>query len=106
MGTLDCATGYPSKARLDALVEEESTTTSKQILAVENRTQQELQRDLDVFQSLDHASQANIINKHKQLDRRLRDSGFYDCDYSAYLFDVFRKLRLGLLSYYFLHKGW
>ena len=71
-----------------------------------DRTQQELQRDLDVFPSLDPATQANIIEKYRQLDERIKAERLYDCNYSAYLIEAIRYSLLAYLSYFFLQKQW
>jgi sphingolipid 8-(E)-desaturase len=70
------------------------------------RTQEEIQRDLDIFPSLDIATQGTIIAKYKSLDARLRAEGLYDCNYSAYLYEAVRCATLGALSLLFLRLGW
>lgn len=71
-----------------------------------DRTQAELQRDLDAFPSLDPATQATIIVKYRALDDRLRSEGFYDCNYFAYLREAGRYTLLAGLAYTFLHLRW
>ncbi|EMC95925.1 hypothetical protein BAUCODRAFT_34682 [Baudoinia panamericana UAMH 10762] len=68
----------------------------------ELRTQQELQHDLDLYPSLDPVTQAEIIIKYKQLDRRVRDEKLYDCNYSAYAIELLRYTFLALSSLYLL----
>ena len=97
----------------------ESSATSLSTLALDDtalkeggahigqkKTQQEVQRDLQIFPSLDPKTQTLIIERYKQLDHRLRDEGLYNCNFFAYLVESLRYTALGLLSYYFLQKGW
>ena len=62
----------------------------------------ELLYDLDVYPDLDPTTQANIIQRYKALDQRLRDEHLYDCNYTAYAFELARYTTLALLSYFFL----
>lgn len=70
------------------------------------RTQQEIDRDLEIFPSLDPQTQYTIIEKYKQLDQRLHDQGLYDCNYSAYAWELTRYTFLATTSYYLLRTGW
>lgn len=72
----------------------------------DDRTQLELDRDLEIFPSLDPATQDDIIEKYRELDQRVRNEGLYDCNYTAYLIEGVRYTALGLLSFYFLRQQW
>ncbi|KAK4539550.1 hypothetical protein LTR36_010827 [Oleoguttula mirabilis] len=74
--------------------------------AGDDRTQQELQYDLEKYPSLDPATQSEIIAKYKQLDTRIRAEGLYNCNYTAYAIEALRYTTLALSSYYLLHQGW
>lgn len=84
------------------LEEPDSATKNR----AEDRTQQELQHDLNTFPSLDKATQGEIVEKYRRLDQRIRDEGLYDCNYTAYLIEGIRYTTLALLSLYFLRHGW
>ncbi|TIC91798.1 Delta 8-(E)-sphingolipid desaturase [Colletotrichum higginsianum] len=46
--------------------------------------QQNLQRDLDAYSSLDPAVQQDIQAKYRLLHERVKDAGLFDCPYSEY----------------------
>lgn len=70
------------------------------------RTQKEIQHDLEVFPSLDPDTQSNIIRKYQELDKRLHDEGYYDCNYGAYAREAARYTALGVLAFVCLKQGW
>ena len=72
----------------------------------ESVTDEALQSDLDLFPSLDIATQTTIINKYRALDERVKAEGLYQCNYSAYFFEAMRYSLLAALAYYFLQKQW
>lgn len=74
--------------------------------ADDEHTQQEIDRDLEIFPSLDPQTQQTIIAKYKLLDSRLRAEGLYNCNYTAYAFELARYTFLALTSLYFLRTGW
>ncbi|KAK4498230.1 hypothetical protein PRZ48_010887 [Zasmidium cellare] len=104
--TSEDAASESSATSLDTLAIGEPAVNSKKPAQGEDRTQQELQRDLETFPSLDPATQADIIVKYKALDQKLRAEGYYDCDYWAYGRELTRYVLLGSLAYFFLQKGW
>ncbi|TKA30478.1 hypothetical protein B0A50_02706 [Salinomyces thailandicus] len=71
----------------------------------DDRTEEELQRDLAMYPSLDSATQVDIISKYRQLDARLWKAGLYNCNYTAYAIEAVRYTFLGLTSYYLLQHG-
>ncbi|KAK5115582.1 hypothetical protein LTR62_001241 [Meristemomyces frigidus] len=71
-----------------------------------DHAQQELLFDLDAYPNLDQETQANIVQKYKQLDQRLRDERLYDCNYYAYGIEIIRYTTLAALSYYCLQTGY
>ncbi|GAB1735740.1 hypothetical protein NU219Hw_g4301t1 [Hortaea werneckii] len=87
-------------------LELEESPTHKDKAYGDDRTEQELKRDLELYPSLDQSTQADIISKYRQLDTRLRDAGLYECNYSAYLIESLRYTALGLTSYLFLQNGY
>lgn len=94
-----------SATSLDTLDIGRAVIDPKKQYSTKERTQQELEHDLDVFPSLDPSTQANIITKYKQLDERLHAEGLYDCNYWAYAREVCRYVALGGLAHIFLRTG-
>jgi delta8-fatty-acid desaturase len=96
-----------SATSLDTLaIGEPAFKSEKSSYAADERTKLEIQRDLEVYPSLDLATQSIIVEKYKELDERLRADGLYECNYLAYAAEVGRYTLLGGLAYYFLQKGW
>ncbi|KAF2859468.1 fatty acid desaturase [Piedraia hortae CBS 480.64] len=71
-----------------------------------NRTEQELLHDLQMYPSLDAATQADIVFKYRELDAKIHAAGLYNCNYTAYLIETLRYTALALSSYYLLTQGW
>ena len=95
-----------SATSLSTLAIEESELPVNKPATGNDRTQQELQRDLETYPSLDSRTQTEIIRKYQQLDERIRAEGLYNCKYKAYAIESIRYTLLALTSYYFLQKGW
>jgi len=72
----------------------------------DERTQQEIDHDLEIYPSLDPATQTGIIAKYKQLDQRIRAEGLYNCNYVAYAIEAVRYTTIAFLAYYFLQNQW
>ncbi|KAL8840206.1 MAG: hypothetical protein Q9170_001413 [Blastenia crenularia] len=70
------------------------------------RTQEEIELDLDKYPPLDHATQADIVRRYRQLDHFIRAAGLYQCRYTDYMIEVFRYALLFSLCLLFLHLGW
>ncbi|KAI7576925.1 fatty acid desaturase, partial [Hortaea werneckii] len=87
-------------------LELEESPIQKEKAYGDDRTEQELKRDLELYPSLDQTTQADIISKYRQLDTRLRDAGLYECNYSAYFVESLRYTALGLTSYLLLQNGY
>ncbi|KAK3643882.1 hypothetical protein LTR56_009977 [Elasticomyces elasticus] len=87
-----------SDMELDALSPSKRST-------VEEGTQKELLFDLEKYPNLDQQTQGNIIVKYQLLDQKLRDEKMYDCNYTAYAFEIARYCILASISYYTLQKG-
>lgn len=93
-----------------------SSATSLSTLAIEDaaippkptaddRTQKEIEEEMERFPSLDPETQTTIISKYRQLDQRIKDEGLYNCNYQAYGIECLRYTLLALISYFFLHIG-
>ncbi|KAF7190596.1 Delta 8-(E)-sphingolipid desaturase [Pseudocercospora fuligena] len=102
----DYAASESSATSLDTLAIGEPALETKKSYPGEERTQRELQHDLETFPSLDAQTQYSIIHKYQDLDQRLRAEGLYDCNYWAYAVEGLRYTALGLLAFFFLKLGW
>lgn len=77
-----------------------------QMSVLDRRTSEELDFDKAKYPSLDHETQDNITQKYRELQKRIKAEGLYNCDYRAYGIEC---LRYGffLCSFlYTLHAGW
>jgi delta8-fatty-acid desaturase len=95
-----------SATSLESLAMGEPALRSKKAYPADERTQREIDHDLQVYPALDHQTQTTIIHKYRQLDEKLRAAGLYGCHYTAYAFEIARYILLGALSYYFLQRQW
>lgn len=106
-GASDDAASESSATSLETLAIGEPAISSKSKQSTpDDRTQAEIDHDLEIFPSLDPQTQQNIIEKYKLLDQRLRAEGLYNCNYTAYAIEVARYTFLALTSLYFLRTGW
>lgn len=95
-----------SSTSLDTLAIGEPSVSKSKSASADKRTQQEIDRDLEIFPSLDPQTQHSIIEKYKLLDQRLHDEGLYDCNYTAYAWEITRYTLLASASLYLLRTGW
>ena len=95
-----------SATSLETLAIGEPALQTKKSYPADERTQQEIDHDLEVYPSLDQETQTTIIQKYTELDEKLRARGLYNCNYTAYAFEVARYSLLGSLAYYFLQQQW
>ncbi|KAF3899224.1 Linoleoyl-CoA desaturase [Trichophyton interdigitale] len=70
------------------------------------RTQEEIAFDTAKYPPVTAEEQERIVQKYRQLYKRLLDEGLFNCNYSAYLVETSRYLLLFGLFLYFLHCGW
>ncbi|KAK6349939.1 hypothetical protein TWF696_006197 [Orbilia brochopaga] len=75
-------------------------------LALKQEQERRLMEDLNTYPSLDMATQQNIIAKYRELDRKLREKGLYQCNYWAYGRECIRYFSFIGLFIYFLKTGW
>lgn len=66
----------------------------------------EAQASRSAYPPLDTETQAKIVEKYRALHERVRNEGFYDCNYSAYDWDIARYVSFGAASMTALHYGW
>ena len=53
-------------------------------------TQQEIDLDIAKYPALDSATQDAIVQKYRQLYKRIEDEGLFQCNYTAYAFEMCR----------------
>ncbi|QDS78150.1 hypothetical protein FKW77_004865 [Venturia effusa] len=70
------------------------------------RTRDEIRLDLAKYPSLDPEMQGDIVRKYRLLYKRIQDEGLFNCNYTAYVWEVLRYSLLFLTSQYFLRKAW
>lgn len=73
---------------------------------LDRRTMQEIKQDMQIYPALDAATQANIVDKYRQLNDRIRAEGLYNCNYFAYAIECFRYTLIFSLFLLFLHWKW
>ncbi|KAI9148276.1 fatty acid desaturase [Paramyrothecium foliicola] len=73
---------------------------------LDSQTQQEIKLGLEKYPAVDPAVQDDIVEKYRQMHSRIMAEGLYECDYTAYAWDLGRcGILLGLM-YVFLQRGW
>jgi delta8-fatty-acid desaturase len=73
---------------------------------IESETRKEISIDLDKYPRLDSISQADIMERYRDLDAKIHAEGLYNCNYAAYLFDALRCTTLLLLMITLLRWQW
>jgi delta8-fatty-acid desaturase len=73
---------------------------------IEAETKKQTSLDIDKYPRLDSVIQADIMDKYRELDAKIRAEGLYQCNYWAYLSDASRCCALLLLSIMFLRWEW
>ncbi|GAB7357117.1 hypothetical protein MBLNU459_g7918t1 [Dothideomycetes sp. NU459] len=94
-----------SATSISSLDVEESRADAKES-ATELRTRQEIEHDLAKYPDLDGKTQADIVQKYRLLDQRIRAEGLYECHYSAYAIELCRYSFLFAMFMLTLHWGW
>ena len=73
---------------------------------LDHRTQEEIKLDLSQYPPLDPVTQGHIVRKYRLLNEQIRAEGLYECNYSAYVFELVRYGVLFGLCLAFLRYGW
>jgi delta8-fatty-acid desaturase len=87
-------------------VELDETTTVPKMSVLDRRTQQELDFDKAKYPSLDHQTQDNITQKYRELQKRIKSEGLYDCSYASYGVECLRYAFFFGTFLYLLRSGW
>jgi len=69
-------------------------------------TREKIDLDLSRYPALDIATQNNIITKYRDLNKRIKEEGLYECNYWSYAPEVFRYTLLFSCMLFFLNRGW
>ncbi|KAJ5637805.1 hypothetical protein N7490_007684 [Penicillium lividum] len=80
--------------------------TQSRTYVIDARTQEEILLDCSKYPPLDAEEQANIVQKYRQLDDRIRAAGLYKCNYYAYGIEILRYSLFFGLFLFFLNKSW
>lgn len=73
---------------------------------IDEETQQKIDFDLGRYPSLDATAQADIVEKYRKLNERIRAEGLYQCNYKAYAIECTRYAFLFAMCMLTLHWGW
>lgn len=92
------------KVQAGAVDQEELDRVATSFLDV--KTREEISLDLEKYPSLDAQTQQNIVAKYRELNQRIKDAGLYDCNYTAYAWEVARYTLLFVMMIVFLRKKW
>lgn len=69
-------------------------------------TRDQIDKDLAKYPQLDNKTQDDIMQKYRLLDQRMRNEGLYNCNYTAYAFEIARYSFLFAMFLTTLHYGW
>jgi delta8-fatty-acid desaturase len=72
----------------------------------EDINRKEIEQDLAKYPSLDYKTQRNITQKYRELEKRIRAEGLYNCNYRAYGRECIRYFCLFWGCMLFLRLGW
>lgn len=70
------------------------------------QTRERIELDLGKYPSLDAATQADIVERYRRLNNRIKSEGLYQCNYGAYGIECIRYATLFALFVWFLRLGW
>ena len=94
-----------SSSSISSVDIDESTSDSK-ISVLDRRTQQELDFDKAKYPALDFETQDNITRKYRELQKRIKAEGLYDCNYAAYGIECLRYASFFCAFLFLLQSGW
>ena len=69
-------------------------------------TQEKIDFDQAKYPPLDHATQDEIVSRYRILNDRIKAEGLYQCNYTAYMFEIIRYAVLLGMCLLCLHLGW
>ncbi|KIH89120.1 delta8-fatty-acid desaturase [Sporothrix brasiliensis 5110] len=109
--SLSPSTATPSSASQiedcnDTTGEVKKSTCRTATAFLDAKTRDEIQLDLEKYPSLDMRTQQNVVLKYRELHDKLRAAGLFDCNYTAYAWEVLRYVTLFVLMLAFLRFRW
>lgn len=69
-------------------------------------TQEKIDLDQAKYPPLDEVTQDEIVNRYRILNERIRAEGLYQCNYTAYMYEMSRYIFLFSMSLLCLRWGW
>lgn len=82
------------------------SVASPKMSVLDRRTQQELDFDRSKYPALDPATQDRITQKYRELQKRIKAEGLYDCNYTSYGIEGLRYGTFFCAFLYLLTNGW
>lgn len=80
--------------------------TIEKLSAGDQRTKEQIEEDLRKYPRLDTATQSDIVDKYRDLNKRIREAGLYNCNYTAYAWEITRYTFLFAMCLLALRWGW
>jgi delta8-fatty-acid desaturase len=87
-------------------VELDDVPVAPKMSVMDARTQQEIDFDTAKYPSLDPQTQANIVQRYRELGARVEAEGLYQCRYSSYAIECARYLFFFGSFLFLLKSGW
>ncbi|KAH7081563.1 fatty acid desaturase-domain-containing protein [Paraphoma chrysanthemicola] len=87
-------------------VEIDESAPEPKMSVLDRRTQQELDFDKAKYPAVDFETQDNITRKYRELQKRIKAEGLYDCNYSAYGIECLRFTIFVSAFLFLLKSGW
>ncbi|PSN64667.1 fatty acid/sphingolipid desaturase [Corynespora cassiicola Philippines] len=84
----------------------DDTSKSPKMALLDARTQREIEADKAKYPSLDPDTQANVVQKYRELQKQIEAEGLYECRYSCYAIECLRYGFFFLSFLYLLRSGW
>ncbi|PVI07424.1 fatty acid desaturase [Periconia macrospinosa] len=100
------ATSRASSASSISSVELDDASYSPKMTVLDARTQKEIDVDKVAYPPLDPQTQANIVQKYRELQQRIEDEGLYNCNYTSYGIEGIRYSIALALFIYLLRSSW
>lgn len=97
---------HSSSASSVSSVELEEMKKPPKMSVMDARTQREIDFDKARYPSLDPQTQDNIVQKYRELHKRIEVEGLYQCRYSSYGIECIRYAFFFAMFVFFLKTGW
>lgn len=93
---------------LELSLEDDSPAVHGPPMTIDNTqlVKQALEDDLDQYPSLDAVTQHAIVEKYRNLHQKIKDEGYYDCQYREYAKEMGRYLCILTAFLIALRSGW